>query len=108
MPLKQKRAARGTRGPRAPSIFDGFCRRPWLASVVGSVAPDVCLLAHEAARASPEAIREDGQNGSKPATTPGEPRGEEIAGPWPRCGVPALRPMTHRQIHPFYKRRVQP
>src|SRR5215467_679433 len=87
-PFKRKQAARGTRAPRAPSIVDGFCLLPSLEFAVGSVEPDDCLLAHEAARASPEALREDGQNDSTRATTPAGPTGAETAEPSPRFDEP--------------------
>src|SRR5256885_1274193 len=65
--------------------------RPGGVSFVEGLPQVVCLVAQAVAGAPRAAIRGDGKNGSTPATTPGEPRGEEIAGPWPRCGVPALR-----------------
>ncbi len=78
-----------TRAPRASSIVASFCRRPWRASVVGSVAPDGCPLVREAAGALSAAIRVDAQNGNTLATIPDGPAGVEIAGPWPRFDEPA-------------------
>ena len=93
VPLKRKPAAMGKRAPRAPSIVGWFSLLPSLGYAVGSVAPDVCPLVLEAARALPAAIREDAQNGSTRATTPDGPTGMGTAEPSPRCDVPA--PLLH-------------
>jgi len=91
------------------SIVDWFSLLPWLASVVGIAAPIDCPLVLAAARALPAAIREDGQNDSRLATTPDEPAGVETAALWPRCGglAPLCRdgrsdsPCTGYFVHPF-------
>ena len=49
----------GKRVPRAPSIAGWFFPLPWLVSVAGGVAPEDCLLARVAARASLARIGED-------------------------------------------------
>jgi hypothetical protein len=84
--LKRKRAARGQRAPREPSIVDGFCGRPWQECVADSVAPPACHLALAAARASPAALGEDAQHATRHATIPDEPTGVGQASPWPRSG----------------------
>lgn len=65
--LKLKLAARGKRAPRASSIVDVFFRLPSQASVVGGVAPDVCLLACEAAWVLLGVNGEEAQSDSKHA-----------------------------------------
>jgi hypothetical protein len=82
--LKRKPATMGKRAPRASSIVDGFCRLPSQEYGADSVAPDVCLLARAAARASPATIREDGQNDSTLATIPNGPTAVVTAVPCPR------------------------
>ena len=89
--LKRTPLARGTRALHAPSIGDGFCRQPWPECVAGSGGPAGCHLAHVAAGAPRAVSGEDGQSGSRPATTPGGQAGMRTAAPWPRCGVRALR-----------------
>ena len=90
--LKRKPLARGTTAPRAPSIVDGFCRRPWLVSAADSVASEVCLLVLVAVTAPLIVIGGAAQNDNMRATTRGGPAGVGIAEPWPRCGVRALTP----------------
>src|SRR5215469_6010303 len=87
MTLKRKRAATGTRAPRARSIVGSFFPRPELPSVADSVARAVCHLVLEAARAPLAVIHEGAQNGSRRATTPGEPVVVGTAVPSPRSGV---------------------
>src|SRR2546425_6933855 len=79
LPLKRKRAARGTRAPRAPSIVDSFSRLPSQAFAVGSVAPDVCPLVLVAARVPFAALHGDAQSDSRRATTRDEPADVETA-----------------------------
>ena len=79
--LKRKAAARGKRASRTPSIVGWFCQRPWLGYAADSVAPPACHLALVAARAQHGVIREDAQNDSRHATTPGELTGVGTAEP---------------------------
>jgi hypothetical protein len=88
--LKRKPAARGKRAPRAPSIVGWFCRLPELPYAVDSVAPDVCHLFLEAARALPGARHGDAQNDRKLATIASEPGAVRPVGKWPRFDGPAL------------------
>ena len=88
-PLKRKPLARGTRAPRAPTIVGSFCRLPWRASVVGSVAPVVCPLVLVAARAPLGELHGDAQSDSRLATTPDGRAGMETAEPSPMYDVPA-------------------
>jgi len=83
--FKRKPLARGTRAPHVSSIVDGFCRLPSPVSGADSVGPAACPLARAAARGLLAWIREDGQNGSRHATTPDGRAGMEIAEPWPGC-----------------------
>ncbi len=84
-------AAKDNRGPLPPSIVSSFCPLPWLESAGGSVVPEVGHLALGAVRMPLEALCGNARNDSKRATIPHEPRVEETAGKWPRCGVPAPR-----------------
>jgi hypothetical protein len=79
----------GKKAPRAPSIVASFSPQPWLESAGDSVAPDACHLALGAVRMPLVAMREDGQNDSSRATTPGELTDVGTAAPSPRCGEPA-------------------
>src|SRR5205809_7159128 len=74
------------RAPRVSSIVGWFSPPPSQESAAGSVEPDVCLLVLVAAQAPLGVIREDAQNDSKLATTPGGRAGVGLAGLWPRSG----------------------
>src|SRR5215472_5394999 len=87
LPLKRKRAARGTGAPRAQSRLGWFFLLPELPSVAGSVAPPDCLLVRAAARAPRTVLGASAPSGNKLATIPGEPTGAGCAGLWPRCDV---------------------
>lgn len=87
--LKRKPAARGTRALPLLSTVGSFSLLPSPELAGDSVVPDVCHLALAAVRASHTVLREDAQNGSKPATTPDGRAGVEAAAPWPTSVVPA-------------------
>src|SRR5690348_13887195 len=89
MPLKRKRAARGTRAPPWLSIVGSFSPLPELSYAAGTVAPPGCPLVLAAARASPKAWRGDVQSGNRLATIPGVPAGVGKASPSPRFDEPA-------------------
>jgi hypothetical protein len=74
--LKRKRAARGKRATRMPSILDGFCRLPEPPFAAESVGP----LAVSG---------EDAQSGKRLATIAGVPASTGQAEPSPRGGVRA-------------------
>src|SRR5258706_15270352 len=69
-----------------------FFPLPELRFVAGSVVPEVCHPALAAARAPPVVMREGARNENRLATIPSGPAVVGLAGPWPRCGVPALPP----------------
>ncbi|TME08326.1 MAG: hypothetical protein E6I80_10270 [Chloroflexi bacterium] len=83
-------AAKDNRALPALSTVGWFFPLPSLEYTAGSVAPDVCHLVLEAARAPPGVMHGDAQNDSKLATTPDGPRVVGRASPWLRCGVPEL------------------
>jgi hypothetical protein len=83
-------AARDNRGVLSLSIVGWFCPLPWLASVAGNVAPDVRHLVLAAVGVLLAALREDGQNDSRRATTPVGRVRVETAEPSPMCGVRGL------------------
>jgi hypothetical protein len=87
--LKQKPVARGTRALPLLSTVGSFSPLPSPEFAGDSVVPDVCHLALAAVRASHAVLREDAQNGSKPATTPDGRAVGETAAPWPTSVVPA-------------------
>src|SRR5215472_6662459 len=89
--LMRKPASRGKRAPRAPSIVGWFSPQPWLESVAGTIAPDVCHLVRAAAPVSPSALREDEQSGNRLATIPDWPEAVETVVRWPKCVLPELR-----------------
>jgi hypothetical protein len=80
MPLKRKLAARGERGPRAPSIVDVLSRLPWQGFVAGSVASPGCPLALVAARVPLAVLGEDAQRDNTLATTRDGPEGVRPVG----------------------------
>jgi|SRR6185312_2338869 len=86
--FKRKLAARGKKAPHVSSIVGSFSPQPLRESIGGSVAPDGCPLVLAAAPASPAVLREDGQNGRTPATTPGGSTDGESSAPWPRFDEP--------------------
>src|SRR5215472_12900012 len=89
--LKRKLAAMDKRALPGPSIVGSFFLLPWPAYAVGTVAPEACHLALVAARAPRAGSGEDAQNDSTHATIRREPVDVGVVGPWPRCGVSALR-----------------
>ena len=79
-------AAKDNRALPALSTVGWFFPLPSLEYTAGSVAPDVCHLVLEAARAPPGVMHGDAQNDSKLATTPDGRAGVGLAGLWPRSG----------------------
>src|SRR5258708_9335505 len=92
--------ARDNRALPALSIFGWFFLLPWLGYAVGSVARSACHLALADARAPLVAMYGDAQSDNKLATIPSGRRVVELAGPLPRCGVPALPPHDGRSDSP--------
>jgi len=85
-------AAKDNKALPVLSTVGWFFPLPSLEYAAGSIAPEVCHLVLEVARALPGAMHGDAQNDSKPATIPDGPGVVGTAGLWPRCDVPALLP----------------
>ena len=112
-PLEWRSAPMDTRAPRAPSIIGWFCRRPTQGPIVGGVAPPGCHPALVAARASPEAMREDAQNESKLVTTPNGLAAVEQASQSPRfdekaAAIPCRMVTFSRSIQAVFDRPEKP
>jgi hypothetical protein len=73
---------------------------PSLEYTAGSVVLPACHLVLVAERALPAAMHGDAQNDSKLATARYGPGVVETAGPWPKCGVPALPPRVGQSDSP--------
>src|SRR6266849_4037813 len=89
----------------ALSIVGWFSPLPSLVYAASNAVPPACHLALAAARAPLVAMHGDAQSDNRLATIPSGLRVVELAGPWPRCGVPVLPPHDERSDSPArYKR----
>jgi hypothetical protein len=80
------------RGLPPQSIVGSFFLLPWLEYVVGSVAPDGCLLVLQAARVPLAALYGGAQSDNTLATIPDWPAAAGTAARSPRCGERARLP----------------